>query len=396
MTDHSPLDMHPYVDALPLLDPVIATERTDYGWRGLTQQGEVLEVKSGNGHAIDIPTEITVAHNNMPIGRRLITNERIVDIGRYLDYFNNVVTLYRMNKIDAALLEAEDTLKIAPTIRARFNRAMVLLAAGRWNEGFAEYWECEQHSPFIRPQVKRALAAGIAPWNGESLDGKTLLLMHAHGFGDTIQMLRYVRYLGGNVVLDVPDELKRIAVQFAPLWHWHFETMPDYFCPILQLLHFLKVMPSNVDGAPYIDAAPTRDDSGMRNVGLAWSIGKPSVGDYPREIQLGELVSIFGKDVELHSMQTQGADEANQLGIHTHHFESFSDCAALMLQMDAIVSIDTAALHLAGAIGHPKVFALLSHWHSWRWLAPWYNNVKLCRQDKDGDWASALEKVHIG
>ena len=61
--------------------------------------------------------------------------------------------------------------------------------------------------------------------------------------------------------------------------------------------------------------------------------------------------------------------------------------------MDEIVSVDTAALHLAGAIDHPCVFALLSHWASWRWIAPWYSNVKLCRQAAPDDWSSALEQV---
>jgi ADP-heptose:LPS heptosyltransferase len=64
-----------------------------------------------------------------------------------------------------------------------------------------------------------------------------------------------------------------------------------------------------------------------------------------------------------------------------------------MMEMDMIVSVDTAALHLAGAIGHPKVVGLLSHWASWRWLAPWYENVRLCRQAAAGDWSSALAQI---
>src|SRR5262249_39660159 len=118
-------------------------------------------------------------------------------------------------------------------------------------------------------------------------------------------------------------------------------------------------------------------------------IGKPSYGDYPREIPLGELIAALG-DAELHSVQVQNADEARALGVHVHEFSDFADCAALMMQMDEIVSVDTAALHLAGAIGHPRVTALLSHWASWRWLAPWYADMRLCRQASAGDWASAL------
>jgi ADP-heptose:LPS heptosyltransferase len=90
----------------------------------------------------------------------------------------------------------------------------------------------------------------------------------------------------------------------------------------------------------------------------------------------------------------QGADEARALGVHTHEFADFADCASLMMQMDMIVSVDTAALHLAGAIGHANVVGLLSHWSSWRWVAPWYANVRLCRQAAAGDWSSALAQIH--
>jgi ADP-heptose:LPS heptosyltransferase len=64
-----------------------------------------------------------------------------------------------------------------------------------------------------------------------------------------------------------------------------------------------------------------------------------------------------------------------------------------MLCMDEIVTVDTAAVHLAGAIGHANVKLLLSYWHSWRWIKSWYGNVKICRQTSPGDWASALGKI---
>jgi hypothetical protein len=104
------------------------------------------------------------------------------------------------------------------------------------------------------------------------------------------------------------------------------------------------------------------------------------------------LVATLG-GAQLHSVQTQGAEEAQALGVRVHQLEDFYACAALMLAMDRIVSIDTAALHLAGAIGHPRVDGLLSHWASWRWVAPWYSNVRLCRQTSNGDWSSALAQI---
>jgi hypothetical protein len=385
-------DLDVFVDDLPDLDPVIAHQLTEYGWRGLTAQGEVLEVKSGSG----VPDSIIVACAGRPIGRRAVRNDVVVNIDDYLAHFNAVVALYRDNRTDEALIESDATLRAAPTLRARFNRAMVLLAAGRWAEGLAEYWLCEQEAPFMRPLVREALDRGLLPWRGEDLRGKRLLLLHAHGFGDTIMMLRYLPKLvamGAEVVMDMPPELLRLTRR------WPTAGDCDYFCPILHLLHFLDVTPQNVDGSPYMaveaelvahwrDALPRR----RRQIGIAWSIGKPSDGDYPREIPLAELVAAF-PDADLHSVQVQHADEAQALGVHVHEFEDFTDCAALMMQMDEIVSVDTAALHLAGAIGHPRVTALLSYWSSWRWLAPWYANVQLCRRASADDWSSALAAI---
>jgi ADP-heptose:LPS heptosyltransferase len=85
-----------------------------------------------------------------------------------------------------------------------------------------------------------------------------------------------------------------------------------------------------------------------------------------------------GQDVELHSVQKQGQEEAHSLGVTTYDFKDFADCAALMMQMDEIVSVDTAAIHLAGAIGHPHATVLLPKWHSWRWKHnPFYPNIRI-------------------
>jgi len=381
-------------ETLPEMDPVIATEIVGDGWRGLTYGGEVLEVAPVNGRAAEVPSEIIVAHRGQPIGRRAVRNDLTVDIGRYLDRFNLVVTLYKANRIEEALAVVVEPL----TLRAKFNRSMVLLAAGQWSDGLREYWECEQLDPFMRPQVKAALAAGAEPWLGEDLKGKRLAVIHAHGFGDTIQMLRYLPRLqatGADIEVAVPCELDRLVAGRFKAAGRDF----DYFCPILHLLYFLGVTPDNVRGASYlrvddriVDKWLRKINSGRRKIGLAWSIGKPSLGDYPRPIPLKMLVDAFG-GYELHSVQIQGADEAKALGVKVHEFSDFADCAAVMSLMDEIISVDTAALHLAGAIGHPRVFGLLSHWHSWRWVAPWYGNVRLCKQRAADDWASALAQV---
>jgi hypothetical protein len=388
----------PFVDDLPELDPVIAHEQTSYGWRGLTEHGEVLEVKT-NGHCSGVPDSIMVVVDGRPIGRRSVTNQVGIDIGGYLLHFNRVVELYRANKLSEALEESEATLRAAPTLRARFNRSMVSLAAGKWSEGLSEYWEVEQRDPFMRPQVKHALSLGLRPWRGEDLEGNRLLLLHAHGFGDTIMCLRFVRELNSSVMV-MPPELMGLANQVGRVIpNVIGQVGGDFFCPMLHLLHARGITPERVSGESYLNAGAdlklvnkwhVRLTSRRKKIGLAWSIGKPSPGDYPREIDVGVLAEWLGGDGELHSVQSQDHERARECGVITHEFEDFADCAAMMRCMDEIISVDTAALHLAGAIGHPKVYGLLSRWASWRWLANWYDNVTLLRQTVDGDWTSAL------
>jgi len=378
----------PYVDDLPEMDPIVFAEMTEYGWRGLSQQGEVLEVKSANGHQIAIPESVVVTHDGHPIGRRIVKHELTVDIDEYLVHFNHAVERYKQGRLGEALVEAEAAIYLANTKRAKFNYAMILLANGQWRSGFEAYWECEQELPFMRPQVKAALDAGLKPWCGEDIKGKKLLVMHAHGFGDTIMCLRFIEILsimGADVILMVPKEIEPLVGAY-PTTQELQEC--DFFCPILHLLYHLRVGPENVKHGPYI-YAPGQRRSGRKKVGIAWSVGKPSLGDYPRTIELEELTKWLG-NIEVHSLQKQGKEEAERFGVVTHDFKDFMQCASLMEEMDQIISVDTAALHLAGAIGHPHVFGLLSHWSSWRWIAPWYQNVKLCKQTSPGDWHSAL------
>ena len=388
------------VDALPDLDPIIAHEATEDGWRGLTENGEIVEVRSRGPNKPIPPTDpILVMRAGKPIGYRAVKQSNI-NIGNYLERFAYAADLFRRNELEAAIEEANAVMGIAPTLHARYNRAFMLLSAGDWRQGFADYDRCEQGPPFQRPQCKAALAAGLKPWQGEVLTGQRLLAVHAHGFGDTIMCLRYVARLraqGIDVVMQVPPELARLASQVGPVTANSLRVLEaDYFCPMLMLPHFCGAhAPSAIARNIRLQAPPppTLEPSSCQRIGIAWSVGKFYNGDYLRAIPLAELVAAF-PDAELHSIQIQDAQEAAALGVRTHDFEDFTDCAALMMAMDAIVTVDTAAAHLAGALEHPNVFLLLSHWHSWRWLAPWYPTMKICRQQSPDDWASALGQIH--
>jgi len=377
----------------PALDPIISHEQTDYGWRGLTANGEVLSVRGTNGHKVDVPANIMVTRNGEVIGQREVTNRYPIAIDDYRMCHNHAIKLFKQNKFDEALAGFDAAIAMAPTASARFNRGLVLLSMGRWREGFEPY---EARLELMTPPMCRGLK--LKRWRGEPIEGKSLLLVHDAGFGDTVMMLRYVPWLlnaGIDVRLLVPPELERLANQIAPVTK---AAVGDYFCPMLSLLHQLEQTIETIPDGSYLplDWALVTKWRGCvskrkRKIGVAWSVGRTVEGDYPRAMPLADLLALVDNidACEVHSIQVQEAEQATQLGVYPHEFEDLADCAALISLMDEIITVDTAAAHLAGAIGHPNATVLLSHWASWRWHDnPFYPNIKLRQQQSPGDWRS--------
>jgi ADP-heptose:LPS heptosyltransferase len=140
-----------------------------------------------------------------------------------------------------------------------------------------------------------------------------------------------------------------------------------------------------------------RDDLTRRRIGIAWSTSSVKMAnDVGRDIDLGLLCErLVWHGADLISLQTHDRAAAELHAINTPKYSDFYDVAAVISVCDAIVCIDTAALHLAGALGHPKVFALLPFVCSWRWRNgnPWYPSITLCRQTAPDHWPSALAQV---
>jgi Glycosyltransferase family 9 (heptosyltransferase) len=384
-----------------MLDQLLAYERTKKGWCGLTKEGELLVVKGEpNLDWASKQLPVNDIKTNKLLGQFEIPDYRPNVINSYIKHFKQSIKLYKANYNEEALIEIDAALSFANTTRARFNRTLVLLALEKWEEGFELYRDCETYPMFMRPQYSKAIQAGIKPWNGENITGKKLLVMHDHGYGDTIMMLRYMtalREMGIEVVMQMPKELVRIAAQ-----HGHvvgFLPTADYCCSILMLIGLLRLTPATISWKlepyikVYVELAKKWNhklkNGGRKKIGVAWTVGKVLENDFPRSIPPKLLVEHLSDEAELISVQQSDVEVE---GIRHFEFEDFADCAALMSQLDEIVSVDTAAVHLAGAIGHPKITLLLSHWASWRWLSPWYENVTICKQDRPKDWHSALAK----
>jgi hypothetical protein len=253
-----------------------------------------------------------------------------------------------------------------------------------------------------------------------SLEGKTILLHAEQGFGDTIQFVRYaplVAERGAKVVVEVQRELVRLlsGIKEIDAVIGRGETLPvfDLHCPLASLpLAFGTEVSTIPAPTPYINAA----DDDVRlwrellprrrlRIGMVWSGDPAHDNDVNRSIRLKTLAPLFDvTDVDFVSLQHRIRDEdrampqdfANLFRLE-RSFRDFADTAAVVSSLDAVISVDSAVAHLAGAMGKP-LFLLLPFGADFRWLrerhdSPWYPTAQLFRQPKFGDWDGVIETL---
>jgi Flp pilus assembly protein TadD len=313
-----------------------------------------------------------------------------------------------------------DALALDPDhARTRFNLGFLQLRQGRFAEGWTNREAREWYA---------VLAARIdcAPWRGEPLAGKALLIGFEAGHGDMIQFCRYVELVkargAARVGLVCQPALKDLFAGLAGLdraislaeevdgAEW------DYWTPMLSLPHHfgtrLDTIPARL---PYLAAAPERIarwrallPTARPRIGLVWKGNPRFENDRDRSLsalaEFAPLGTVAG--AQFVSLQKgAGEDEAVDppAGLPLIDIGSrladFADTAAVVAQLDLVVSVDTAVAHLAGALGKP-CWVLLPHYMTdWRWLAdrtdsPWYpGTMKLFRQPPGGDWTPVIAAV---
>lgn len=297
------------------------------------------------------------------------------------------------------------------------NRALALLRAGRLAEGFAAY-EVRLRRPRI---VRQALAAHPA-WDGTPPDGRTLLLHGEQGHGDSIQFVRYaplVRALGARVVVECQPRLHRLfagqgkALADAVVAR---DDAPPPFDLRASLLSLPALMGTDIatipGGTPYLRpvpgiafALPPAPASARLRIGLVWSGNPAHPQDRQRSCPLAELAAVLAMPgIAVYPLQLEiTMHERAILAAHpavvpiAQPQADFADAAAAMVQLDLVVSVDTAAAHLAGALGLPGI-VLLSHGADWRWMvdrpdSPWYPTLALVRQPRPDDWAAVARDL---
>jgi hypothetical protein len=336
------------------------------------------------------------------------------------DLFLNLGNVYRLM---LRLTDAARAYERAIALRGNYAEAhwahsLTLLLAGDFSNGWRGFdWR------FRLPGRKSMPFVGQT-WNGslDSLRGKQLMLGAEQGFGDTIQFARYITVLnqaGAKVTLVCQPELKTLLASVPRISHVMTpgDPIPRYelhaaLMSVGKLLGTdLQTIPAAV---PYLTANPDKRArwrarleqlGGGKKVGLVWA-GRPThTNDHNRSIRLAEFAPLKGA-ANIHWISLQKGPAVDQIRAsplagritdYGSECADFSDTAALVAELDLVLTVDTSVGHLAGALAKP-VWVLLPYLPDWRWLlnrtdSPWYPTMKLFRQPAAGRWADVFDVI---
>jgi Flp pilus assembly protein TadD len=330
---------------------------------------------------------------------------------------NNLAdALQNTHQLDEAIAAFREAVARAPQNAViHQNLGMALLLAGDFAQGWPEYeWRRQaQQADVLHMNVPRPR------WNGQNLNGQTILLHAEQGFGDAMQFVRYAPLIaqqsGGKVVLACPPELLRLfqSVDGVAKVATQGDALPpiDVECPLpslpMAMNTTLETIPAHV---PYLRAEPelstrwrARLGADRLKVGLVWAgraLPNPNRSVSPEKLRLlGQVPGVAWVSLQ----KTEGSAPVArssapfELLDWTSELLDFVDTAALIDNLDLVITVDTAVAHLAGAMGKP-VWVLLLYAPDWRWMLdrndlPWYPTMRLFRQPTIGDWDTPVEQI---
>ena len=394
----------------------------------LRKRGELDEAIQWHRRAIALNPDLPEAHDHL--GSTLAEMDRIEEAiashrqavtlkPAYAAGHSNLATAYVLAlRLDDAIASFHRALEVEPANPSvHWNYSNALLLAGRFDEGWKEYeWRWQA------PELKKSKPAYAGPeWRGEDLTGKTLLLYGEQGFGDVLQFVRYAamaRERGANVLLVPQPELARLLATVPGVSRVIVAGDPlpayDFHVSLLSLPFLFRTRLESIPrSVPYLSADKARvqswrarlENSRALKAGLIWGGRKSLRFDRLRSCALSDFAPLARVEgVDFYSLQT--GEQAVQAGSPpsgmsltdwTGELADFADTAALMENLDLVISVDTAGAHLAGALGKPT-WLLNRYQTEWRWLldredSPWYPTMRIFRQPKPGGWKAVMEQV---
>jgi tetratricopeptide (TPR) repeat protein len=319
-----------------------------------------------------------------------------------------------LGEIKDAEISIRKALAIAPqNAEAHYNLAWVLLLTGAWAEGWAEYewrWRMANFS-----SKRRAFAAPL--WKGEAIGG-TLLLHAEQGLGDSIQFVRYARASRarcGRLVLECAPSLVKLFETVAGVDEVVVAGTPlpafDAQAPLMSLPHIFGTTVETVPAeTPYLYVPPPAPglklpSNGRRRIGLVWA-GSPDNKIDRRRTMAAKLFAPLIDETHADFVSLQVGPRAVEIAdLPQDKFvltcdgkvRDFTETAGVIGQLDLVIGVDTAAIHLAGALKIP-VWVLLPKMPDYRWLlgrddTPWYSSMVLFRQEEAGKWDEPMWRV---
>jgi Flp pilus assembly protein TadD len=410
------------------LQPNFATAHYNLG-NALKDKGQLDEAIGSYRQAIAHQPSLAEAHSNLGVAlkdsgelddaiaacRQAVALQPAVPKG----HSNLGVVLKDKGQLDDAIAAFRQAIALNPNYAdAHNNLALTLLLLGDFPSGWASHewrWKCDSFtSPrhhFVQPQ-----------WDGSGRIDRTILLHAEQGFGDTIQFIRYVPWVAercGKVIVRCQPELLQLLHSTPGVAQWLTpgEPLPpfDFHCPLLSLpLAFGTRMQTIPSSTAYLQAETQEierwrkrfpDSCPDSKLGLAWAGQSAHTNDRNRSVPLSLLVPLshvpglnfYSLQKGDRAMQAQNPPGGMKLVDWTQELRDFSDTAALIANLDLVITVDTAVAHLAGAMGKP-VWLLLPFVPDWRWMmdredSPWYPTMRLFRQKAIGQWEEVVERV---
>ncbi len=292
-------------------------------------------------------------------------------------------------------------------IAAHINLGMCCLLTGEYEKGWSEYeWRLklpeENHSHELKkPQ-----------WQGESLEGKKLLIICEQGFGDTIQFIRFAEQLtlgGAKISIMAPDELISLLNQQKGIEKVvsFKESLPDhdFYTYMLSIPKVIEWKPNTFEQKfPYLQVEE-KDLSFISekkiNIGLVTQTRRETGDEKSRSIDIEKFKNMF--DEQKHNVISldyfsNHKDNKNKIMNVEPEIKDFTDTASIIQNLDLVISVDTVVAHLAGSLGI-KTLLCLPAVPGWRWdlnfpkATPWYPSLELFRQPVHDDWDTVIKQI---
>lgn len=342
-----------------------------------------------------------------------------LDPASWLPHHDLATALKRGGWPVEALKSFDEAIRLRPDAAdSLVNRATVLLQLGDFDRGWPEY-EWRRRHPALAPRQF------VGPdWHGGPIVGRTVLIVAEQGLGDTLHFVRFaplVRERGARVIVAAPARLHAVLATCPGIDELTDIDGPvpqfDVQVPLMSLPLLLGTTPGTIPaGVPYLAAEAARVECcrarlaglgpGLR-VGVCWKGNPDHPGDNERSFPLAELEPL-ARVPGVHLVSLQVPDAVTRAEIATVPFTvntldadpdagAFVDTAALMMNLDLVVTADTAPAHLAGALGVP-VWIALGRIADWRWQlgrddSPWYPSARLFRRERSRGWDAVFQSI---